>query len=231
MGKFSSFFHCRARRVSPFLTCFLSLLTALGAPPSFFSFLGILGLAFLSVLGREAGGFPTPCSSASLPLSSAPPPPLPSAPPSFWGKSTTTGSTPNLARYSRSWPAVSTVLASFRRGWEWMASIWSRFSSSTRVTSFSALLAMASGPTQPLAHPSLAIRTSSEANRRLTFPSSWRRFLPRDLVSIWAAGVVVRRYRPCFLSLKKRFLVWLCVDDGRGTLATSSSAVMHGTWP
>mmetsp|Transcript_11613 Transcript_11613/g.32977 ORF Transcript_11613/g.32977 Transcript_11613/m.32977 type:complete len:245 (-) Transcript_11613:279-1013(-) len=238
MGKFSVFFHCSARRVSPFWTFFLLVVSlTLGTPSaflSFLSFLGILGLAFLppppavslsAVLGREAGGLPAHCS---LPSPSPPPPPS-----SFWGKSTTTGSTPIRPKYSINCSGVSTVLASFLIGWEWTASALVRFSSRTRVMSFAAavLIRSASGPTQPLAQPNFSRRRSSDASRKLTLPSNFSRSLPRTLVLISALGVVVTRYKPCFLSLKRRFLVCVWVDEGRGTVATNSSAVMHSGWP
>mmetsp|Transcript_31152 Transcript_31152/g.57013 ORF Transcript_31152/g.57013 Transcript_31152/m.57013 type:complete len:220 (+) Transcript_31152:1705-2364(+) len=212
MAKFSSFFHLRANCVSPFFVCFLFTSFALGA---FLSLGAILGLDDdfsppFAASGRDDG---------TLPGKTAP----------FFGKVSTVVSTPtsfiNLTRSD----GISAVLASFRNGCEWIFSMFINAPSNTIVMSLASLFIMDSGPTHPFLHPNFSTNSFSSARRILTFPSNFN-ILPNSLVFISASVHVVTRKNPCFLSLKKRFLVCVSFVEGRGTLATNSSAVMERVW-
>mmetsp|Transcript_37956 Transcript_37956/g.90832 ORF Transcript_37956/g.90832 Transcript_37956/m.90832 type:complete len:209 (-) Transcript_37956:197-823(-) len=201
MAKFSDFFHLSASCVSPFFVVFLSLLTDFFAPAGFG---GIFGLSLSPFAG--AGG---------------------SSP--FFPNSSSVGSTPiSLRNFMRSAGAMD-VDASFRRGCECTLDSFRSDSSTTSVTSFSALFAIESGPTQPFLHPSFSSRIASSAIRRFVLPCRPSIF-PSSFVFTAASVAAVTRNRPCFLSRRKRFFVCPSLSPARGTLATSSSAVMQRVW-
>mmetsp|Transcript_28536 Transcript_28536/g.60822 ORF Transcript_28536/g.60822 Transcript_28536/m.60822 type:complete len:210 (-) Transcript_28536:249-878(-) len=208
MAKFSSFFHLSASCVSPFLVCFLLMSLVLGA---FLSLGAIWGLEDLSPEGREAG---------TLPGSGAAP---------FLGKVSMVGSNPTSLINLRRSDGTNAVLASFRNGWEWIFSLLINASSSTSVMSLSLLFMMESGPTHPFLHPNFPIKSVSSARRKFTFPSNFN-ILPNSFVFISASVHVVTKKNPCFLSLKNKFLVCDSFSEGRGTLATRSSAAIDRAW-
>ncbi|KAL3779262.1 hypothetical protein HJC23_009199 [Cyclotella cryptica] len=105
-----------------------------------------------------------------------------------------------------------TTEASFLSGWECTLTFARRDSSNTSVTSLSTLFMIANGPKHPFLTPSFWRRSSSSARRRLTFPSSLRSDA-NSLVFTSVLDATVTRKSPCFLSLKKRFLVWHSLES------------------